>query len=420
MSVKPNKLNGQHLTARRKVYFLLFLSFLLSMKLWLGWEGRLKYVDMLIVVSLIFLIRVGRIKLDFTLRNVGMCLAILMAHLLTSAFNLVGLLYFVCFQVPLYVVIVCLEDFDKIRCLGYITKCFGYLMIPSVMVYCLWLLVDIPHLGIQRAYLNDWAILKGYGVCENYLFFMHGINSSFRFNGPFLEPGHLGMIAAFLLFVNKFNFRQKGMWMILLALALTLSLAGYVLAFIAFGMIYFYRGKIRLGTLVFGISVICAVYLFAQFYNGGENVIYEKIFSRLEPDEDKGIAGNNRVFGQIDLYFATLWFDRHTMLWGYPQEEMEYLADTGSRGTGFIMWMCSHGVIGTCAVAFIYVLYYLYSVAKRFAILCLTFVALMFFQRSYPFWTSWIICYVYGIVAEEKRLMKVKNEGRHSYIPPQS
>lgn len=400
--------------ARKLLYSLFFLSFLLSMHFWFGWEGRAKYINWIIAILSLSAIYVGKIKLCFSFRNIGMFLLVLLAHILALySFGYSSILFFL-----IYFLIICLNDSDKIRCLQFITKWFGYLMIPSLIFYGLFFITDLPSFGIQRANLNDWAIEKGYGVCQNYLFYMRSPIESYkiRFNGPFLEPGHVGMIAAFLLLVNQFDFKRKGMWPILIAIIFTLSLAGYVLAFLSFLMILFYKKKIQLKYLLIYSFLFLVVYLFGMYYNGGDNILYEKIFSRLETDNEKGFTGNNRVFGLIDIYFAALWNDTQTMLWGYSKEIMEWLAENNSRGTGYIMWMCQHGIIGTIAVALIYIFNFIYSKARLFAGICLIFVVLMFWQRSYPFWTSWIICYVYGIASEENNLIRKANENRNSYI----
>lgn len=391
---------------RKLLYSLFYLSFLLSMNLWLGWEGRAKYFNAIIGVLSLVIIYLNRIKLNFSFQNVGMFLVLFLAY----ALNQLPFGYFSIFYFLPYFLIICLNDKDKIECLRFITKWFGYLMIPSLIVYGLFFVVDLPSFGIQRANMNDWAIDCGYGVCQNYLFYMRSSFSGYeiRFNGPFVEPGHLGMMAAFLLLVNQFDFKRKGMWPILVAIIFTLSLAGYLLAFISFMMILFYKKKIQLKHLLAYTSLFLFIYAFAVYYNGGDNILYEKIFSRLEADGEKGFAGNNRVFGMIDVYFAALWNNTQTMLWGYPQETMEWLADNNSRGTGYIMWMCLHGLVGTIAVSIIYLFYFLRSKTKLFAGICLVFIVLMFWQRSYPFWTSWIICYVYGIVSEENRLKTIR------------
>lgn len=399
--------------AKKVIYFLLFLSFLISMKFWLGWEERARYIQLMICALLFFLVKTANIQLNFSAQNVGMFITIVLAHILTGyEWGYGSGIYFL-----LYLLIICLNDSDKIGCLKFITKWYGYLLVPGLIVYILLSFINLPSFGIQRANLNPWAIAEGYGVCDNYIFYMSSTYYEGRFNGPFLEPGHVGMISAFLLLVNKFDFKRKGMWQIFVALFFTLSLAGYMLAFISLVMILVYRKKIKPWMLMLYAAILLAICCFGLFYNNGDNIFYERILSRLEPDEDKGIAGNNRVFGQIELYFLTMWNDLHTMLWGYSKETMEVLAETGSRGTGFTMWMCSHGLIGTIAVLAIYIFYYIRSKAKSFARICLIFIGLMFWQRSYPFWTSWIICYVYGIVAEENYLQRLKGyESRNPYI----
>ena len=183
---------------------------------------------------------------------------------------------------------------------------------------------------------------------------------------------------------------------------MTLSLSGYVLVVIAYLFTMYSRNKIGVQYVLLFIFTVLGFYLFGVFYNGGDNIINEMILSRLEYDEERGFTGNNRVFGQIPLYFAMMWNDTNTVLFGYGRKTMKWLAETGSRGTGFTMWMVSHGVIGTIAALLFYLVYSLFSKNKLFAFLLFAFVCMVFWQRSYPFWFSWVICYVYGITYNRK------------------
>lgn len=389
---------------RKFLYSLLFLSFLLSMRFWIGWAGRDVYLNILIGMLSWLIMVLCHIRFDFSIRNISMFVLIVIGFFLSG--------YQLGLRTPFlflsYFVIICLNDADKIKCLQFITKWFGYFMIPCLIVFGLYFLVDLPSFGTLQETSADWALTKGYGVCQNYIFYVRSSFESYetRFNGPFLEPGHVGMIAAFLLFVNKFDFKRKGMLPILIAIIFTLSLAGYVLAFISFIMILFYNRKITLRHLVIYSLLFLCIYFFGIYYNNGDNFLYERILSRLELDDEKGFTGNNRIFGLLDLYFIALWNDTHTMLWGYSKEIIEWLLDNNSGGTGYVMWICRHGIIGTIAVGIIYFYFFLRSKARLFAGLCFIFVVLMFWQRCYPFWTSWIICYMYGIVSEEGCLRK--------------
>lgn len=389
-------------TARKILYTLILLSFLLSMRLWIGWEGRAYKLNMFIGLFALLIMLIKHIPFSISKQNFITFIFIVIAHFFcgyepTSYTPFYFLPYFV---------IICLNDQDKILALNFITKWYGYLMIPSLIVYGLVSIIDLPNFGYQHASEADWAVANDYGVCKNYIFYMQSKfgDYSTRFNGPFLEPGHLGMISAFLILANQFNFKKKGMWPILMALLFTLSLAGYALLIIGFLINIYYTGKIKAKYLFLCLLLLIIIYFGGKYYNGGDNILYEKIFSRLEYDQEKGLAGNNRVFGMIDIYYAALWADIDKLLWGYPKETMDWLADNGSRGTGYIMSMCRYGLVGTILSVIFYFLYAVMNKYKKYAFCCLIFVLFMFWQRNNPFWTSWIICFIYGITNEKCKL----------------
>ncbi len=388
---KPN-------TARKILYSLTFFSFLLSMRLWIGWEGRDYRLNMLIGVLVFLIMLTKHISFSLTKQNLITFIFIVIAHFF---YGYEPTIYTPFYFLP-YFVIICLNDQDKIQALNFITKWYGYLMIPSLLVYILVSTINLPHFGYEYASEADWAVANDYGVCKNYIFYMQSQFGDYaiRFNGPFLEPGHLGMISAFLILINQFNFKRKGMWAILIALLCTLSLAGYALLMIGFLIHIYYKGKIKSKHLILSILILIIVYFAGKYYNDGNNILNEKILSRLEYDEEKGFAGNNRVFGMIDIYYAALWTDIDKLLWGYPKEIIDWLADNGSRGTGYIMSMCKFGLVGTILSVTFYFIYAVMSKNKKYALCCLIFVLFMFWQRCYPFWTSWIICFTYGITYE--------------------
>lgn len=402
--IKQNKIDK----SRNLLYFLIFFSFLLSMRFWIGWENRANPLNMFIGLSGFLIMLFKRIPFNFSRLN-----------LITFGLVFIGYFFYgyeptiyLPFYFLPYFIIICLNDSDKVRCLDYITKWYGYLMAISLIVYGLYFIIDLPFFGYQDATNTDWAKLSGYGHCKNYIFYMRSSfdGYEYRFNGPFLEPGHVGMISAFLLFVNQFNFKKKGMWFILFSLFFTFSLAGYVLVLFAFLMHIYYQKKITFRHFILLLLLFISIYLFGVYYNNGDNLIYEKILSRLEYDSEKGISGNNRVFGMIDIYYAALWTDIDLLLWGYPKETMEWLFENGSRGAGYTISMCTYGLIGTVLSILFYLVYICMSKYKKFAFLCLFFIIAMFWQRNYPFWTSWIICYIYGIVSEKYKLLTNKEK----------
>ena len=360
---------------------------------------------MLIGVLMLFLTKANGTKLDFCSRNIWSVVVII----LSNAFILyknesMGISYPLYFCLPLSIIIF-LNSKDRMTCLLYISKWFAFLMVPCLLVYLLVQIFGLPSLGTLLVN-DDPALSFSYVTRENYFFYNYTDYYEIRFNGPFIEPGHLGMMASFLLYATGFDLKKKETWMILVAVLFTLSLSGYVLTFLAYLFMKYQKGEISMKfIMMFGILILTS-YLLAIFYNDGENMVNEMIVSRLEPDEEKGFSGNNRVFGQIDLYFAAMFTDTDLLLTGYDKNTIEALALSGSRGTGFTMWMVQHGLIGLAMAMLFYLVYWVSGKQRKQSFLFVIYVILMFWQRSYPFWFSWIICYVYGITLLENHVFK--------------
>ena len=388
------------------LYFLIFILFLTSMNLWIGWNGRSKYIYMCVGLIALLYVCVNHVKINLDKRNVFSFIVLCIAYIYISHIGLGSIFEFF---IPLYVIIF-LENSNKVECIYYITKWFSLLLIPAIIIFVLYQTVGFPSFG--TLVFNDFGNQSyEYLHRSNFVFYNYTDYYGIRFNGPFLEPGHLGMIGAFLLLATGFDFKRKETWIILCSIFLTLSLAGYMLTIIGFMLLKYYREQISIKFIILFLLLIAVLYIFSNFYNGGDNLINEKIFSRLEPDEEKGFSGNNRVFGEVNLYFLNMFNDKKLLLYGYDENTIDYLAETGSRGTGFIMYMVRHGIIGTVIVSLFYLFYSILSKDKKIAFLFFVFVALMYWQRSYPFWYSWFICYTCGILRYESIIKR--NEDRN-------
>lgn len=382
------------------LYFCMFCQFVISMGMWIGWDGVAPYLQILFFVFSIILIRLGCVRLNNDKRNLLTCLAFSIAFIWLFG---VSIKFILSFLFPVYIIIL-LNDDDRICCLEYITKWFAILMIPSIIAWLLFISVGLPSIGKIWFTTDETLHEPWYVIRENHVFLItYALRETDRFNGYFVEPGHLGMMAAFLLFADGFHLKKRSSWVILLCVVLSLSLTGFVLSFLGYLFVKYERKEISLKFIIFVGILIFAFYLFSTLYNGGDNYLSERIISRLEPNEEKGIAGNNRVIGEIDLYFATMFNDWHLILFGYDKETIEALAQTGSRGTGMEMFMVSHGLIGLILSISPYLVYYFFTRDKKSVIFSFVFILLLLLQRSYWFWSSWIICYIYGISIREKR-----------------
>ena len=379
------------------LYFCLFISFLCSMNIWFSWNKPRRYIDFALGVLIVACVILGNIRLRRTSRNIIAFLLLTIAYLSYNfTYNNFNSLITLATTLLTFWVIISLNIKDKYECLNFITTGFVVLMIPSLALWLLNWFVALPSFGTVRID-NDY---QNYLPYTNHIIFIKAsiFSYGYRFNGPFLEPGHLGMMSAFLLYANKFNFKDKRLICIIVVLLFSLSLAGYVLAAIGYCFNKFVNDRKFLIKVACVVVAIIPIYFFSLTYNGGHNFINEWVIERLQYDQDKGFTGNNRVFGQIDSYYDFLLSSSKYFWTGYDKDTIKWLAEEkNSRGTGYVMYVVTNGFLGLIITSLFYVFYAVSSRCKKYALLYLVYVCFVFWQRTYPFWTSWLICYVWGI-----------------------
>ena len=243
----------------------------------------------------------------------------------------------------------------------------------------LFLLVLITH--VKSPFLLDYYE-DAYGLFYNYIFYVTK-GESVRFNGPFVEPGYLGMIIAFLLYANNYDFRRWYIKFLLFCGLMTLSLAAYVLIFMGWLLNYSILKK-RFLTVLFFVAMVCGVFVNVS----SDSLLGEHIFSRLERNEDTGISGNNRVTVDAYVYYEQM-FESSQWLVGYGST----LDDDRVRGSGVVFYMLHYGALGV----FLWLLVYCSLIGKasdkKNAICFLLLVIMSALQRFYPYWFSWLFVY---------------------------
>lgn len=375
-------------------YFCIFILFVNSMGLWIGWCGREKIIRAISIGLMLFSIIHYNIKFSLNKKNIVSVLVVCVCSVFF--FGEMSILGFSNFF--LFFIFCCLDIYNQKQCLKYIFKWFAWMMVPSIIVYVFVQFGTMPSFG-SIAITDDVNVNTGFEYINrtNYLFYCWSSVYNIRFNGPFVEPGHLGMITAFLLFADGFQFKKKETWILILTILMTLSLSGYFLLVAAYLFMKIEKQQVNISLVVFIFSVLILIYSIGKFYNGGDNFLNDMILSRLEYDEERGFSGNNRVTAMVYIYYDAMFNDIGTLLYGYKKDVVDYMLMNKEGGTGFLMSMVAHGLIGTIAGILFYFVYYLFSEHKRTAFLFFTFVIMLYWQRTYPFWYSWIICFVFGI-----------------------
>lgn len=379
--------------------FFIFFLFLLSMELWIGW-GVYKSIMLTCFGVLAILYKLlFKVPWTISLRNILLSVAFFCGYYMVHPEF--GFREFFTQMPPQLIPIICivfLTDKYKKNVIDNITKWYAWLVAVSILIYVLTLFVNIPNFGI----LSNG---DRYGSFVNYIFYVKefgGFETGIlRFGGPFLEPGYVGMMGAFLLFVNKFDLKRMDLQVILLSVLLSLSLAGWVLAVIGFFEIEFYKGNINIKR-VFSLSCLLVVFiLFGFFYNNGDNVINNEILSRLAFDEEKGFVGNNRNMETMMEFFKSMWGNWDLILYGYPPTAFYGLADWETIGAGLDRFVVFHGLMGVLYVFLFYIISLFYAKDKKFALLFFVFILICFWQRTYSLWFSWIICFHYSIIIQD-------------------
>lgn len=274
---------------------------------------------------------------------------------------------------------------DKTELLRFITKAFSIIIFISILIYLLAFIVNLPNLGYYKIDGDDF-----YPTYINYLFYIKSTSFEdfYRFNGPFREPGHFAIIAVFLIYANRYNFKNNNsLKIILFGLILSLSLAGWVLYIVGLAVLNINKMK-RLSIGILGVSII---FLFFINYNGGDNVINQLIIQRLAFDKEKGIVGNNRFNQKTDYYFEKI---KESDDFWIGNEEDAIKNHVG--GAGYKIYIIRKGFISALLVLLLYIYLMPKNVDRIYGWGFITIVILCFLQRAYPFWLSWLIPFVLG------------------------
>lgn len=341
---------------------------------------------LLVFVNAVMLISLGMLQLDIRLnRQVGMAAAFILATMLWFVYvdgAAMGTITLLMYLPMLYLIV--LPDDYKADLLRFTTKWYAILLIPALLEYWVTLIIDIPSIGMYNH--------PNYVPYINYGFFIKTTWDSgmlVRFNAFFLEPGHLALLSTFMMMANRFRLKEcKWLWVLLLSVIFSFSLAGYLLAVLSFVML-----KMKSVNQIVIVGLLMVAFVIAvQNFSGGENAINDMIISRLELDESTGIKGNNRFSGNTDFEFdrslksGDVWFGIK------DKTNMDLIA-----GAGYKIFIIGYGLIGTILALGIYLSCIPSHPDSRYTLSFLTILILCFLQRAYPAWYSWLFPYITGI-----------------------
>lgn len=320
----------------------------------------------------------------------GIIFISMLAIMLWTLYNETAMMGFVmlCMYLPVFYLLPLPRDYQD-DLLRFVTKWIAILLIPSLLIYWLLFFVNLPSFGT--------FVHPSYVPFINYLFYISTTWDSgmlTRFNSFFLEPGHLAMVCVFLMMANQFDFKKHPwLWVLLIAVVFSFSLAGYILTFIGFALM-------KVNTLRKAIALLVALvgFIFAvQTYSGGDNAVNQLILERLEFDESKGIKGNNRFFNNTDYEYDKALKSGDYWIGVSKKANMKLIG-----GAGYKIYILKHGLVGVFLVLIFYVALIPPHPNWHYTISFFILVVLCFVQNAYPGWYAWLLPYILGLNLAKK------------------
>lgn len=188
---------------------------------------------------------------------------------------------------------------DMLRFMGIATSSILALSLAGWFLYLMG--VDLPH-TYDYNFEDNFHHYVDYHV---FLLIDQVYEAIPRFTGMFVEPGQMASVCVLLILSSKVgNMPKWSLLIIIISLVLSFSLAGWVVIMLGFlGNAIIASSTKKIYTLAILCMFSIGLYFYAQ--KEQESVINAYIFSRLVPDEDKGIVGNNRTHEDFDRHYAS-------------------------------------------------------------------------------------------------------------------
>lgn len=372
----------------------LILAMCASMRLYFTWKLPESIINLACAIILLVYI----LKIKFTKSSLGVIVLLILCYVynyahITAAFSFISLVNLISLILISSFFLLSSIDFKQklLSSFDWFLKCLCCISLIGWVLY----LVGIP---LPHYYSNT----SDFYTHDVYYLFVITNNSIWdiipRFSGMFLEPGHIGSTACLLLYIHKFNFRIKSNYIYLFSILFSLSLAAYCLFFIGICMYYFLNGRhIMKYVLILGFFAAIFVSI-GLTYNSGDNIVNEKILSRLV-FEDGQLSGDNRTSMLFDSYYDE-WLEKGDIVWGYGRKAYGYDGSTNLLlGTAsFKRFFFIQGFVGTILVALLYfILFYKYRSRQGYGFFVLYILCNMI--RDYPYRLMWFYLFVCGIIS---------------------
>jgi len=376
--------------------FVLFMMMLFSMNPWFTWYHNSILVGISSFLFLFLRLFLFQMKMPYKMFSTVILIFLLFPWLLllTDSSKL-GFLRLI----PILFLGILMRPEEKRKILPFTTQMYAWIVGISMIFYVL-----IVFLNVRLPYsIIVHPVVVHYPPFRNYIFLLNldGPQPFYRFRSIFTEPGHLGTISAFLLYINRYELKRKSVLIIFISVILSFSLAGYVLLVLGYLIQMAANSKhIYKTTLKIAIAIILLGGMGYYFYSKYPDALVSSlILERLEYDEDTGsIRGNNRNSDSFNYYYKTYFLtSTENILLGKRLSDSEYMAVFGNGGNNsYKVFLLKYGSISLLLLFLLYLSIVAVNPSRLGFGLLLLFSA-SFIQRTYALWDMQLFLFIGAI-----------------------
>lgn len=269
----------------------------------------------------------------------------------------------------------------------WLSKWYAILLLASFIWWILWKIgVPLPHSDVRL----DWFYNKYGFLKQNYFLFQNDVNLSpwfkelpnYRFNGFFLEPGHMGTITSFFLYINKFDFKKWICKVYIIIILASLSAAAFALTVIGYCFYRYNKDGIKVIMTFLGLFLL--IFLVSR-YNEGNNIVNNIVFEKF-----------TRESGAIDGRFSTATND----LFDQAIQDGSIIFGKGAaaqlkESAGYKVFLLMNGLFGAVITLMAY--WFIQRIyLSRLGLLLFVLMIISFIQRVYCFWDAFLDPYILG------------------------
>jgi len=249
--------------------------------------------------------------------------------------------------------------------------------------------------------VNRLYVIYPFYVVEYPNFSYFDITEVWRFRSVFDEPGYLGTLAFFLLYIDSFDFSKKYNFLIFLCGLFTFSMAYYILCMIYY-MLY---SKEKIALILFSVMIIL---IFGYIYYNVNPEIMNRFISRFEISNTYEFAGDSRggFMSTIDIYNSVISQDAISVLFGNGKLSYNHLqngVDIRISDPTWVRIIYEYGLL-----YFILFITFLvrFSAVNINGLLFGILFAISLYQRPEVFYPIWFLLLIYSRIKYLKGISK--------------